>query len=291
MSKNYLFTSESVSEGHPDKLADQISDAILDSLLTQDPASRVAVETLITTGQVHVAGEVTTSGYADVMGEHIRAEVALQPVGKVPAHDAVAWLDQDFDDRDIGEVRERLGHRLHLFGVGQRADLEGRDRHVLQHGLRLHLDHFGHLFGDVNMDRPIARDRDEIAQFLRLHRAQRRQLGAGLAAVDIVEAADDLRARLFDNARYWRAGLEAIGFRLLPGAHPIVPVMLGDAKLAQDFAARALELGVYVIGFSFPVVPRGQARIRTQMSAAHTFEQIDQTVAAFTTAGKELGVI
>jgi glycine C-acetyltransferase len=81
------------------------------------------------------------------------------------------------------------------------------------------------------------------------------------------------------------------GFDLLPGEHPIIPVMLGDAKLAQDMAARLLELGVYVIGFSFPVVPRGQARIRTQMSAAHTFEQIDAAVAAFTQAGKELGVI
>jgi glycine C-acetyltransferase len=78
---------------------------------------------------------------------------------------------------------------------------------------------------------------------------------------------------------------------LLPGQHPIVPVMLGDAELAQTMAARMLELGVYVIGFSFPVVPRGAARIRTQMSAAHTFDHIDQAVAAFTTAGKELGVI
>ena len=85
--------------------------------------------------------------------------------------------------------------------------------------------------------------------------------------------------------------MAAAGFDLLPGQHPIIPVMLGDAKLAQDMAARLLELGVYVIGFSFPVVPRGQARIRTQMSAAHTFEQIDQAVAAFTQAGKELGVI
>ena len=75
------------------------------------------------------------------------------------------------------------------------------------------------------------------------------------------------------------------------GEHPIIPVMLGDAKLAQDFAARMLELGVYVIGFSFPVVPRGAARIRTQMSAAHTFDHIDRAVEAFTTAGRELGVI
>jgi glycine C-acetyltransferase len=117
--------------------------------------------------------------------------------------------------------------------------------------------------------------------------------GSSLEAIRIAsgEEGDDLRTRLFANARRFRTAMTEAGFNLLPGEHPIIPVMLGDAKLAQDFAARALELGVYVIGFSFPVVPRGQARIRTQMSAAHTFEQIDQAVAAFTTAGRELGVI
>ena len=117
--------------------------------------------------------------------------------------------------------------------------------------------------------------------------------GSSMEAIRIAggDEGDALRETLFANARRYRAAMSAAGFTLLEGEHPIIPVMLGDAKLAQDFAARALELGVYVIGFSFPVVPRGQARIRTQMSAAHTFEQIDQTVAAFTTAGKELGVI
>ena len=117
--------------------------------------------------------------------------------------------------------------------------------------------------------------------------------GSSMEAIRIAggDEGDALRKQLFANAVRYRAAMTDAGFTLLPGEHPIIPVMLGDAKLAQDFAARALELGVYVIGFSFPVVPRGQARIRTQMSAAHTFEQIDQTVAAFTTAGKELGVI
>jgi len=117
--------------------------------------------------------------------------------------------------------------------------------------------------------------------------------GSSLEAIRIAGGVegDALRKQLFANAARYRAAMTEAGFDLLPGEHPIIPVMLGDAKLAQDFAARALELGVYVIGFSFPVVPRGQARIRTQMSAAHTFEQIDQTVAAFTTAGRELGVI
>ena len=117
--------------------------------------------------------------------------------------------------------------------------------------------------------------------------------GSSLEAIRIAGGAegDQLREQLFANAARFRAAMAQAGFTLLEGQHPIIPVMLGDAKLAQDMAARMLELGVYVIGFSFPVVPRGQARIRTQMSAAHTFDQIDQAVAAFTQAGKELGVI
>ncbi len=117
--------------------------------------------------------------------------------------------------------------------------------------------------------------------------------GSSLEAIRIAagEEGDALRAQLFANAARFRAAMTEAGFTLQPGEHPIIPVMLGDAKLAQDMAARMLELGVYVIGFSFPVVPRGQARIRTQMSAAHTFEQIDAAVAAFIQAGKELGVI
>ena len=117
--------------------------------------------------------------------------------------------------------------------------------------------------------------------------------GASLEAIRIAQGSegDALRARLTANAARFRGAMTASGFDLLPGQHPIVPVMLGDAKLAQTMAARMLELGVYVIGFSFPVVPRGAARIRTQMSAAHTFDHIDQAVAAFTTAGRELGVI
>lgn len=117
--------------------------------------------------------------------------------------------------------------------------------------------------------------------------------GSSLEAIRIAagEEGDALRTQLFANAARYRAAMTGAGFDLLPGEHPIIPVMLGDARLAQDMAARMLELGVYVIGFSFPVVPRGQARIRTQMSAAHTFDQIDQAVEAFRTAGKELGVI
>ncbi|RKR02956.1 glycine C-acetyltransferase [Maricaulis maris] len=115
--------------------------------------------------------------------------------------------------------------------------------------------------------------------------------GASLKALDMVAAGEDLRARLFDNAKRFRTGMSEAGFDLLPGEHPIIPVMLGDAKLAQEMASKLMDEGVYVIGFFFPVVPKGKARIRTQMSAAHTPEMIDRAVAAFTKVGRELGVI
>jgi glycine C-acetyltransferase len=112
-----------------------------------------------------------------------------------------------------------------------------------------------------------------------------------LRVLDLVAEGDELRARLTDNARLFRAGLGAAGFTLVPGEHPIIPVMLGEASLAGRMADRLLELGVYVIGFSFPVVPKGQARIRTQMSAAHTRADLERAIAAFATAGRELGIL
>jgi glycine C-acetyltransferase len=114
---------------------------------------------------------------------------------------------------------------------------------------------------------------------------------AARQALELVSAGSDLRDRLQANARRLRSGLTAAGFTLKPGQHPIIPVMLGDAALASRMADRLLERGVYVIGFSFPVVPQGQARIRLQASAAHSDEQIDRTVAAFAAVGKELGVV
>jgi glycine C-acetyltransferase len=116
-------------------------------------------------------------------------------------------------------------------------------------------------------------------------------VGAALAALDIVEAADDLRAQLFHNAAYWRDGLQSAGFRLLPGEHPIIPVMVGDAALAQKFAAALDARGIMVSAFFFPVVPRGQARIRTQMNAALTTDDLDFALAAFSSAAKEVGLI
>ena len=115
--------------------------------------------------------------------------------------------------------------------------------------------------------------------------------GAAIEALSMLSETTELRDRLEANTRNFRERMTASGFNILEGAHPIVPIMLGDARLAGEMASRVLELGIYVIGFSFPVVPRGQARIRVQLSAAHTDEHIDQAVTAFETVGRELGVI
>jgi glycine C-acetyltransferase len=112
-----------------------------------------------------------------------------------------------------------------------------------------------------------------------------------LAALDLIEENDALRRRLAENAARFRSGMERLGFKLVPGSHPIIPVMLGEAPLAVAMAERLLAEGIYVIAFSYPVVPKGQARIRTQMSAAHSPEQIDRAIDAFARAGRALGVI
>jgi glycine C-acetyltransferase len=114
---------------------------------------------------------------------------------------------------------------------------------------------------------------------------------ASLRVLDMLEADTTLRNRLWENAAYFRERMAAAGFNLVPGEHPIIPIMLGDAKLASEFARLLLDEGVYVIGFSYPVVPQGKARIRTQLSAAHTREQLDRAVAAFSKVGKQLRVV
>jgi len=114
---------------------------------------------------------------------------------------------------------------------------------------------------------------------------------ASLAVLDLLERSDGLRVKLRENAAHFRGAMERLGFRLSPGAHPIIPVLLGDARLAAEMADRLLAEGVYAVGFSFPVVPKGQARIRTQMSAAHGPAHLDRAIAAFEKVGRELGVI
>jgi len=112
-----------------------------------------------------------------------------------------------------------------------------------------------------------------------------------IKVLDLLEGSAKLREKLKDNARYFRERLEEMGFDIVPGEHPIIPVMLGDAKVAKTMADKLLGEGIYVIGFSFPVVPKGQARIRTQVSAAHEKEHLDKALAAFQKIGKELKII
>jgi glycine C-acetyltransferase len=114
---------------------------------------------------------------------------------------------------------------------------------------------------------------------------------ASLTALDLIEESDALRAQLEANAQRFRAGMEKLGFRLVRGRHPIIPVMLGEATLASAMADALLAEGVYVIAFSYPVVPKGAARIRTQISAAHSPQQIDRAIEAFGRVGRALGVI
>jgi glycine C-acetyltransferase len=116
---------------------------------------------------------------------------------------------------------------------------------------------------------------------------------ASLKVLELLASAEgaELRDRVRANGAHFRSKMSALGFTLVPGEHPIIPVMLGDAQLASRMADELLKEGVYVIGFSFPVVPKGRARIRTQMSAAHTSEQIDRAVDAFARVGRSLGII
>ena len=116
-------------------------------------------------------------------------------------------------------------------------------------------------------------------------------VAAGIKAFEMLSTAGDLREKLAENTRYFREQMTAAGFDIKPGVHPISPVMLYDAPLAQKFAQRLLEEGIYAIGFFFPVVPQGKARIRTQLSAAHTRAHLDRAIAAFVKIGHELGVL
>jgi glycine C-acetyltransferase len=114
---------------------------------------------------------------------------------------------------------------------------------------------------------------------------------ATIQVLNLLESTPELRDRVHANARYFRERMQALGFDLVPGEHPIIPVMLGDAPLAVQLAERMQKDGVYVVAFSFPVVPHGKARIRTQMNAAHTTQQLDQVISAFGRAARDLGVI
>lgn len=116
-------------------------------------------------------------------------------------------------------------------------------------------------------------------------------VGASIRVIDLLSNSSTLRDKLEANTKYFRKKMTEAGFNIIPGDHPIVPVMLYEAPLAQQFAAALLNEGIYVIGFFYPVVAQGKARIRVQVSAAHEISHLDQAVAAFTKVGKELGVL
>ncbi|MCB0663540.1 MAG: aminotransferase class I/II-fold pyridoxal phosphate-dependent enzyme, partial [Saprospiraceae bacterium] len=116
-------------------------------------------------------------------------------------------------------------------------------------------------------------------------------VGGSLKVLELLSSTTALRDKLEDNTKYFRAEMTKAGFDIIPGVHPIVPIMLYDAVIAQNFANKLLEEGIYVIGFFYPVVPKGKARIRVQISAGHDRAHLEKAVAAFTKVGKELGVI
>lgn len=116
-------------------------------------------------------------------------------------------------------------------------------------------------------------------------------VAASLKVLELLQSSDDLRVKLHENAKYFRKGMSELGFNLIPGEHPIIPVMLGDAKLASSMADALLDQGIYVIGFSYPVVPKEQARIRVQISAAHSKEHLDKAISAFAAVGNQMGII
>ncbi len=195
-------------------------------------------------------------------------------------HDALVMVD---DSHAVGFVGERGGGTPELTGSRGRVDIITGT--------------LGKALGGASGG--YTSGRGEIVEWLR-QRSRPYLFSNSLAPViaatsltvfDLLEASDELRVRLRDNAHRFRKGMTAAGFSLAGADHPIIPVMVGDARLAGAMAAALLQRGIYVIGFSFPVVPKGQARIRAQMSAAHTPDQIDQAVEAFTAVGRDLGVI
>jgi glycine C-acetyltransferase len=195
-------------------------------------------------------------------------------------HDALVMVD---DSHAVGVVGEKGGGTPELTGTADRIDLLTGT--------------LGKALGGASGG--YTSGKAEIVEWLR-QRSRPYLFSNSLApviaatslrALDLLEESDELRQRLRDNAARFREKMAAAGFRLAGADHPIIPVMVGDARLAGDMAAALLDSGIYVIGFSFPVVPRGQARIRAQMSAAHTTEDVDRAVAAFTEVGRDLGVI
>ncbi len=196
------------------------------------------------------------------------------------AHDALVMVD---DSHAVGFIGEHGGGTPDHWGVTDRVDIVTGT--------------LGKALGGASGG--YTSGRKEIVEWLR--QRSRPYLfsntlapviaATSLTTLEILEASSELRTKLADNSEYFRTKMTEAGFTLAGAGHPIIPVMLGDAKLATAMADRLLDLGIYVIGFSFPVVPRGQARIRTQMSAAHDTGHLDRAIEAFASVGRDLGVV
>ncbi len=196
------------------------------------------------------------------------------------AHDALVMVD---DSHAVGFVGEHGGGTPDYWGVTDRIDIVTGTL-----GKALGGASGGYTSGRAEI---VAWLRQRSRPYLFSNTLAPVIAATTLTALDLLQASGELRTKLRDNSAHFRKEMEAAGFTLAGADHPIIPVMLGDAKLATEMANRLLELGVYVIGFSFPVVPEGEARIRTQMSAAHDRSHIDTAIAAFVQVGRELGVV
>jgi glycine C-acetyltransferase len=196
------------------------------------------------------------------------------------AHDAMVMVD---DSHAVGFTGDHGGGTPDLWGVTDRVDIVTGTL-----GKALGGASGGYTSGRKEV---VAWLRQRSRPYLFSNSLAPMITAATLRTLEILEASGDLRDRLRDNSAYFREQMTAAGFTLAGAGHPIIPVMLGDARLAGEMSARLLDLGVYVVGFSFPVVPKGEARIRTQMSAAHERHHLDTAVAAFTEVGRDLGVV
>jgi glycine C-acetyltransferase len=195
-------------------------------------------------------------------------------------HDAMVMVD---DSHAVGFIGEHGGGTPDYWGVGDRIGI-----YTGTFGKALGGASGGYTSGHKEI---IALLRQRSRPYLFSNSLAPMIAATTIEAIDLLRESADLRVKLVANAEQFRAGMEAAGFTLAGSGHPIIPVMLGDAQLATEMSNRLLSEGVYVIGFSFPVVPKGEARIRTQMSAAHTSEHIDTAIDAFTRVGRDLGVV
>lgn len=220
---------------------------------------------------------IATDGVFSMDGDLARLDRIVQLAER---YDAAVMVD---DSHATGVVGEQGRGTPHHFGVADRIDIVTSTLGKTLGGAT-----GGFTAGPRNV---VDLLRQRSRPYLFSNAVPPAVAAGALQALALVEAGEELRARLRENAAFFRGRLTALGFRLIDGEHPIIPVMLGDAALAASMADRLLDEGIYVVGFSYPVVPEGQARIRVQMSAAHSREQLERAVTAFAKVGRDLDVI